>query len=325
MSFVVPNVAILQNCSSAQAWKKILQSARSADPLAWNVWFPRQTYQNSSQLIRHAAGREPPVAEVPRPVKVHRVHKISFRNINGDGILCVSGLGLGPMTAIVKLHDVRVSYQVRGKPFDVLLIPEWTLEQGQHVALVGPSGCGKTTLLHVLSGLFSPTCGNVEVCGNVLERMRESDRDRFRARHIGYIFQSFNLLQGYTAVENVLLGITFSGRNFGREHAISLLERVGLVDRMDHYPSQLSIGEQQRVAVARSLANRPELILADEPTGSLDPANSNAVADLIREVCHEEKRTLVLVSHEREVVDRFEQVISFLEINHAFAEARANR
>jgi len=226
---------------------------------------------------------------------------------------------------IVKLNNLRVVYQVRGEPIDVLLIPEWSLERGQHVALVGPSGCGKTTLLHVLSGLLSPTHGSVEVCGNALERMREFDLDRFRAHHIGYIFQSFNLLQGYTAVENVLLGITFSERNPGKEHAVSLLERVGLIDRMDHYPSQLSMGEQQRVAVARSLVHKPELILADEPTGSLDPANSDAVADLIREVCYQEKCALVLVSHERDVVSRFERVVPFLEINRAYGEARVDR
>ena len=229
------------------------------------------------------------------------------------------------MQTLIKLYDVRVSYSVAGKPFDVLFVPEWTLKPAQHVALAGPSGCGKTTFLHVLSGLLSPTNGSVEVCGHTLESMRESDLDRFRAQHIGYIFQSFNLLQGYTALENVLLGMSFADSGSGKEHAVSLLERVGLADRMKHYPSQLSIGEQQRVAVARSLANKPELILADEPTGSLDPENSNAVADLIREVCSEEKCTLVLVSHEQEVASRFERVIPFLEINHAFARTEADR
>jgi putative ABC transport system ATP-binding protein len=221
----------------------------------------------------------------------------------------------------IKLNDLRVTYRTGDKPFDALTIPEWTLERGRLVALMGPSGCGKTTLLHVLSGLLSPSRGMVEVCGHRLDGMRESDLDRFRARHIGYIFQSFNLLQGYTALENVLLGISFSERNFGREHAVALLERVGLSERLNHYPSQLSIGEQQRVAVARSLANRPDVILADEPTGSLDPKNSHAVADLIRDVCSEEKCTLVLVSHEADIVSRFEETIPFLEINLAFAEA----
>ena len=216
-------------------------------------------------------------------------------------------------TPIIKLLDVRVSYTTGGAPFDVLSIPEWRLESGRQAALVGSSGCGKTTLLHVLSGLLSPTRGSVEVCGHTLDRMRESDLDRFRVRHVGYIFQSFNLLQGFTAFENVLLGISFSDRTTDNEHAVSLMERVGLADRMSHYPSQLSIGEQQRVAVARSLANKPELILADEPTGSLDPVNSHAVIDLIREVCLEENCTLVLVSHEQDVVARFEQVIPFLD------------
>ena len=230
-----------------------------------------------------------------------------------------------PAADIVKLNNLKVTYHVRGEPVDVLSIAHWRLGAGKHVALVGPSGCGKTTLLHVLSGLLSPTHGSVEVCGNALQCMREFDLDRFRANNIGYIFQSFNLLQGFTALENVMLGITFSERNPGKEHAASLLERVGLADRMNHHPSQLSIGEQQRVAVARSLVHKPKLILADEPTGSLDPANSNAVADLIREVCHQEACALVLVSHEQDVVTRFERVVPFLEINRAYGEAATDR
>lgn len=225
------------------------------------------------------------------------------------------------MIPIISLHDVRVSYLKRGRPFHVLSIPEWTVDPGLQVALVGPSGSGKTTLLHVLSGLLTPTEGSVEVCGHRLEQMRESDLDRFRALQVGYIFQAFNLLQGYTALENVLLGISFSGQNTSREHAESLLERVGLTDRMRHYPSELSIGEQQRVAVARALAKGPELILADEPTGSLDPVNSRAVADLLREMCSDERRTLVLVSHDRELSNGFEKVIDFTELNRAFQPA----
>jgi ABC-type lipoprotein export system ATPase subunit len=146
------------------------------------------------------------------------------------------------MHPIIQLRDVAVDYSVAGKSFRALSIPEWTLEPARQVALMGPSGCGKTTFLHILSGLLSPTQGTVEVCGHRLDAMKEVNLDRFRARHIGYIFQSFNLLQGFTALENVLLGISFSGNNSGAQHAVSLLERVGLAHRMRHYPSQLSIG-----------------------------------------------------------------------------------
>jgi ABC-type lipoprotein export system ATPase subunit len=225
------------------------------------------------------------------------------------------------MQDIIKLLDLKVNLSAASQIFPVLSIPQWWLPPARQIALSGPSGCGKTTFLHVLSGLLSPTSGTVKVCGHHLDKMKEADLDRFRALHIGYIFQSLNLLQGFTALENVLLGISFSGKKVNKEAAALLLERVGLADRMRHYPSQLSIGQQQRVAVARSLANRPELILADEPTGSLDPANSSAVVDLIREVCAEENCSLVLVSHERDIVSRFEEVIPFLELNEAFAGA----
>ncbi|RJP22145.1 MAG: ABC transporter ATP-binding protein [Candidatus Abyssobacteria bacterium SURF_5] len=208
-----------------------------------------------------------------------------------------------------------------GNSFPVLSIPEWRLEAGRQVALSGPSGCGKTTFLHILAGLLSPTGGSVEICGRRLDQMTEAELDSFRAGHIGYIFQSLNLLQGFTALENVLLGISFSGKKVDKEAAKLLLERVGLADRMRHCPAQLSMGQQQRVAVARSLVNKPALILADEPTGSLDPVNSSAVIDLIREVCSEEKCSLVLVSHEQDVVARFEEAVPFLELNIAFAGA----
>jgi len=229
------------------------------------------------------------------------------------------------MTPIIRLDDVKVAHSVRGGLLHVLSIPEWTLDPGLQVALVGPSGSGKTTFLHVLSGLLTPNEGGVEVCGHRLDRLPEFDLDRFRALHVGYIFQAFNLLQGYTALENVLLGLSFSRQNTGREHAESLLERVGLADRMGHHPSQLSIGEQQRVAVARALAKEPELILADEPTGSLDPANSRAVADLLQEMCSEGQRTLVVVSHDRELANGFDKVIHFTDLNKAFQPAERCR
>jgi len=213
------------------------------------------------------------------------------------------------------MHDIEVAFPVGGQPLTVISISHWEIESGAHVAVCGPSGCGKTTFLHVISGLLSPTRGTLQVCGNNLERMKEAELDRFRARHIGYIFQSFNLLRGFTALENVLLGMTFSGRKGGPADAADLLKRVGLAKRMRHYPSQLSIGEQQRVAVARAVAHGPELILADEPTGSLDPANSDAVINLLREICFEKGCTLILVSHEESINSRFEQRVSFLELN----------
>ncbi|MEM4298290.1 MAG: ABC transporter ATP-binding protein, partial [Nitrososphaerota archaeon] len=193
------------------------------------------------------------------------------------------------------------------------------------VALFGPSGSGKSTFLHVLAGLLPVSKGRVTVCGHSLEGMSEAARDRFRARYIGYIYQNFNLLQGYTALENVLIGMTFSPRKSDVKEAKRLLGEVGLSHRLNYYPSEMSFGEQQRVAVARALANRPEVLLADEPTASLHPVNKEDVLRLLKEICERYGCTLVLVTHEREVIGLFEKTISFLEFNRAFQSQAGGR
>jgi len=196
----------------------------------------------------------------------------------------------------------------------VLDIPEYQLDQGAQTAISGPSGSGKSTFLNIIAGLLKPDSGSVNVCGENLTDLREADRDHFRAEHIGYIFQNFNLLQGYTALENVLLGMTFSSAETDREKAAAILEIVGLGHRMKNFPSGLSIGEQQRVAIARALIKKPELILADEPTGSLE------IIGLLRQTCQDYNCTLILVSHEEKVVCDFEYQIEFLDLNRAFSE-----
>ena len=148
--------------------------------------------------------------------------------------------------------------------------------------------------------------------------MGEAERDRFRAWHVGIIFQNFNLLQGYTALENVLLGLTFSPHPPQQAQAKELLGELGLTQRFTHYPSQLSLGEQQRVAIARALVKQPELILADEPTGSLDPRHARGVVEKLRDVCRRHGCTLIVVSHQSEVVSAFETKVAFLELNKAF-------
>jgi putative ABC transport system ATP-binding protein len=221
--------------------------------------------------------------------------------------------------AIIELNALKVRYALEGEALTVLDIPSWHVDEGEQVALFGPSGCGKSTLLHVIAGLLAPSEGTVRVCGRNLTAMSEAARDRFRARHVGYIFQNFNLLQGYTAIENVLVGMTFSPETPDRGLAEALLAEVGLAHRLKHYPSQMSIGEQQRVAIARALAKKPELILADEPTGSLDPIRSSGIVAGLRTACRKHGCSLLVVSHEKDVIAAFEKQVSFLNLNRAFA------
>lgn len=206
-----------------------------------------------------------------------------------------------------------------GEAHTVLDVPEFTLDAGQHVALRGASGTGKTTFLNCIAGILRPDQGDIELAGQNIAVASEGHRDQLRAQHIGYIFQTFNLLEGYTCLENVLLGMSFSGQA-KIQAAAAILKRVGLSDRMDYRPSELSVGQQQRVAVARALANRPQLVLADEPTGNLDPQNAREALQLIREVCKENQAALLLVSHDQAVLDQFEDSLDLAEINQAAKE-----
>jgi len=205
-----------------------------------------------------------------------------------------------------------------GSVMTVVDVPSFSLESGQQTALCGTSGAGKTTFLNLIAGILQPDEGRIELDGCLISEANEAERDRLRARTIGYIFQTFNLLQGYSCIENVLLGMSF-GPGADRSRASELLERVGLGQRLDHFPRQLSTGQQQRVAVARALANRPKLVLADEPTGNLDPASAAEALGLINETCRENGAALLLVSHDREVLGQFDNVRDLAEINRAAA------
>jgi putative ABC transport system ATP-binding protein len=198
----------------------------------------------------------------------------------------------------------------------VVDIPRFALNEGEQVALQGSSGSGKTTFLNLVAGILQADSGRIVLGGHNIALLPEAERDLARANSIGYVFQTFNLLQGYTALENTLLGMMF-GPGADRSRARGLLERVGLKDRMNYLPRQLSVGQQQRVAVARALANRPKLVLADEPTGNLDQRNGREALALIREVCRENGSALLLVSHDRDVLAQFENVQQMSEINRA--------
>ncbi len=210
---------------------------------------------------------------------------------------------------MLQLTDVKKSYpEANGQTLQILDIPDFRLGAGEQMVLVGRSGCGKSTMLHVISGISRPDSGLVQIDGLDITRLSEAGRDRFRAEKIGYVFQTFNLLPGFTALENVMLGMTFATGKTDRSRAEDLLDRVGLGKRSGHTPDQLSVGEQQRVAVARSLANRPKLLLADEPTANVDPANQQHIIDLIRQTCKEEDVSLLIVTHATEVAKQFDRV-----------------
>jgi len=198
-------------------------------------------------------------------------------------------------------------------------IPEFRLRAGQQRALRGESGSGKTTFLHLIAGILTADRGSIQLGKEDMAELTEPARDRLRATSIGYIFQTFNLLQGYTCLENVLLAMSF-GPGVDRPRATAMLNRVGLGTRLHHYPRQLSTGQQQRVAVARAMANRPILVLADEPTGNLDHKNARESLGLIRETCVENASALLLVTHDTSVLSAFEEVQDFDELNLAAKE-----
>ena len=216
----------------------------------------------------------------------------------------------------LELRNVTKTYRdPSGGRVPVLNVADFKLTTGEQVALVGSSGGGKTTLLNIIAGITSADAGEVVIAGTNIARLSEASRDRFRAERIGYVFQTFNLLPAFTAMENVLLGMSFGGRKADRVHARKLLERVGLGHRLNHKPSQMSVGEQQRTSVARALANTPRLLLADEPTANVDVANQQTVLQLLRDSCRENNVSLLLVTHAQDVAAQFERVEKLSDFN----------
>ena len=184
--------------------------------------------------------------------------------------------------------------------------------RGESVALVGPSGAGKTTLLALLAGLDRPTRGKVWLCGTELTALNEDGRAALRARRVGFVFQSFHLLQSLTALENVMLPLELAGEAKAAAMARETLANIGLGARLGHYPRQLSGGEQQRVAIARAFVTRPEVLFADEPTGNLDSATGERIGQLLFDLNAEARTTLVLVTHQRELAERCDRTIQLV-------------
>ena len=211
-----------------------------------------------------------------------------------------------------------------GKTQTIVDIPDFELNSGQQVAIQGQSGCGKTTFLNLISGILQAdqpinTPGpppQIILDGTDIAKLSEQQRDQFRGNSIGYIFQTFNLLPAYTVLENVLLGMHFSDI-VDTELAETMLTEVGLAERLNYRPSQLSVGQQQRVAVVRALAKKPNLVLADEPTGNLDSEQAHTALRLIRQICRQQNAALLLVSHDRDLLDQFDDCRLFSDINCA--------
>jgi putative ABC transport system ATP-binding protein len=201
-----------------------------------------------------------------------------------------------------------------------LSAPHFSVERGEDLAIVGASGSGKTTLLHIIAGIIAPDEGVVRVSGVDIVAMSESKRDRFRAAHIGCVYQTFNLLQGLTARENILAATLFAGggaqsaRDEAEERLERLAERFGIRDKLRQKPRELSVGEQQRVAVARALINKPALILADEPTASVDAHNARAVIDAMRELAREEGASVIAITHDAAAQAMFSRSVALQDI-----------
>ncbi len=220
--------------------------------------------------------------------------------------------------SLLTINNLRKSYRTPdGGRATVVDVEQFALRAQQHLALRGESGSGKTTFLNLIAGILKPDDGSIVLDGADIARMGEANRDALRAANIGYIFQTFNLLQGYTALQNVELAMSF-GRGVDRMIAKQLLVDVGLAERMHYRPQQLSVGQQQRVAVARALANHPRLVLADEPTGNLDTRRAGEALAIIRELCTKNGAALLLVSHSTDVLNQFDDVVDFHELNRAF-------
>ena len=202
---------------------------------------------------------------------------------------------------MIELRNVSKTVESGGRPLTILHQLDVTIPSGSFVAVVGPSGSGKSTLLGLLAGLDAPTSGSIIIDGTDITRLGEDQLARLRGEKIGFVFQFFHLVPSLTAFENILIPMEIAGRRHATERARELLREVGLTDRAHHYPSQLSGGEQQRIAIGRALANDPPIVLADEPTGNLDSTTGRHIMELLMRVHRARNTTLVLVTHDAEL------------------------
>lgn len=213
------------------------------------------------------------------------------------------------MAKILSIQNLKKSYSSGSKELTVLEDISFDIEENETFAIVGPSGSGKTTLLGLCAGLDQPDSGSIELCGTMINELNEDQRAVLRNQKVGFVFQDFQLIPTLTALENVAVPLELRGDKNATQAGKELLGKVGLGERYDHYPSQLSGGEQQRVALARAFSNKPEILFADEPTGNLDEETGKKVVDLLIELNKESGTTLVIVTHDMELARKTQRIL----------------
>lgn len=212
--------------------------------------------------------------------------------------------------AIIEVSAVEKTVFMGGEPLQILQATSMAIDKGDSLAIVGASGSGKSTLLGLLAGLDLPTKGNIRLAGHMITDLSEDQRAAVRLQHVGFVFQSFQLMPNLTALENVMLPLELQNAAEIEAKARQILDRVGLAARLQHYPKQLSGGEQQRVALARAFITEPTVLFADEPTGNLDSHTGERIADLLFQLNQEKQTTLVLVTHDKKLASRCQQLIT---------------
>ena len=245
-----------------------------------------------------------PKSPSPKPAKAWRLKS------RLDTLICFMTHSISPSSSLLSVSHLCKSVQDADGTLDILRDLSFAIQARQTCAIVGASGSGKSTLLSIMAGLDTPSAGTVHLAGVDLFAMSEDERAAWRARHIGFVFQSFQLMGHMTALENVMLPLELAGAANARQVAKDMLTRVGLGERLNHYPKVLSGGEQQRVALARAFVVQPSLLLADEPTGSLDHASGERIMDLMFALNKELGTTLVLVTHDPKLAARCEKVLT---------------
>lgn len=219
---------------------------------------------------------------------------------------------------MIQLRDIEMKYEDNGQEILALKLKKLNIEEGKQVAFIGASGSGKTTLFNLISGMIVPTKGTVEVNDLEITSLKESERDLFRANHIGYIFQDFNLFNEFTVLQNVILPLSFSKAYDKKEMndmAKQVLKEVGMAEKINQKVKTLSGGEKQRVAIARSIINSPDIILADEPTGNLDYKNGAKIMDILTKIAREKKATLIVITHNNSQLDMFDEIMDIEKMN----------